>query len=335
MTEAKNTRAFWDLRDAPLHLYGPEEWKTYDPAMAAWLLHTDQQIRHCAIERLAMAVLHWDYEQSPRAAGKNQVTATRVAWLLEQIETAHHQWPDVIPAFLTNLRYHGDDPHIAPQLLRWIDIISTWPQPPDGEGRIRGTIIMLTQRQPVTPDHLMHWISLLDAPWPYLRGCAAYQLGNAWDEDDADLEAHERLPISQSLWDLIGNKELERPGIAGPFWAPRYDFDCGTPERRMKRILWMMDLLERRQGPVPSLDDMGFNDIEFYLHELCCDLPDMMQRMLDGGFTALACMTATEVHGVVAGVEPILKKLADDANPSIAAAARAHLGRYYTLPETH
>jgi hypothetical protein len=34
-------------------------------------------------------------------------------------------------------------------------------------------------------------------------------------------------------------------------------------------------------------------------------------------------------------VESILKKLADDANPSIAAAARAHLGRYYTLPETH
>jgi hypothetical protein len=40
MTE--DTRAFWDLRQAPLHLYGPEDWASYDPARAAWLVHPDR-----------------------------------------------------------------------------------------------------------------------------------------------------------------------------------------------------------------------------------------------------------------------------------------------------
>jgi hypothetical protein len=117
MTMRQDNQEFWDLRNAPLHLYGPEEWKTYDPAMAAWLTHADQEIRKCAIERLSMATLHWDYEHSDRAAQKNQVLAARVERLLDELDKAQRQWPDVIPEFLRNLRYHGDDEHVAPRLL--------------------------------------------------------------------------------------------------------------------------------------------------------------------------------------------------------------------------
>jgi hypothetical protein len=80
VTSQNDTRPFWTLRQAPLHLYGPEEWTTYDPAMAAWLTHPDPEIRHCAIERLATATLHWDYEHSRRAEQKNQKSASRVDW---------------------------------------------------------------------------------------------------------------------------------------------------------------------------------------------------------------------------------------------------------------
>jgi hypothetical protein len=326
----RDNREFWDLRDAPLHLYGPEEWTTYDPAMAAWLMHVDPEIRHCAIERLATATLHWDYEHSERAARKNQVSVSRVDWLLGELETAQRQWPDTIPEFLRNLRWHGDDPHIAPRLLRWIDAIASRPQPSADAGLIRGTQLLLVRGTAVTADQILHWTTLLDDASPYLRGCAAYRIGQVHDDDISEMEGAERLPTSQALWALIGEKEIQRPGIAGPYWSPTHaDLSGLTPAALADASLWMMDLLERRQGPPPSFDEMPYNDIEFYLHELCCDSPEMMRRMLDGGFTELALMTATEITGAVEGVKPILETLAENPNAQIAAAARAHLGRYY------
>ena len=91
----------------------------------------------------------------------------------------------------------------------------------------------------------------------------------------------------------------------------------------------MMDLLERRQGPIPTHDEMPFNDIAFYLHELCSTSPEMMQRMIDGGFIDLAFMTATEERRAVDGVKPILEQLARIDDPQIAAAAAYHLRAHY------
>jgi hypothetical protein len=324
MTSNHDTREFWDLRHAPLHLYGPEEWKTYDPAMAAWLMYPDQEIRNCAIERLATATLHWDYQHSNRAAQKNQLSASRVDWLLEELEKAQRQWPDTIPEFLRSLRWHGDDPHIAPRLLRWIEFIASLQQLPADYGLIRGTQLLLNRGTPETAEEITKWISLLDDSSAYLRGCAAYCLGVATYEPD------ERFVASQALLTLIGEKEIQRPGIAGPYWSPTHvDLSSLTPAVLTNSTLWMMDLLERRQGPPPSLGEMPYNDIAFYLHELCCDSAEMMQRMLNGGFIELALMTATEIQGAVEGAKPILETLADDPNAQISVAAHVHLQRYY------
>jgi hypothetical protein len=335
MTTRRANSEFWDLRNAPLHLYGPEEWKTYDPAMAAWLMHSDVEIRRYAIERLCMATLHWDYEQSDRAAQKNQIVAARVDNLLGALAKAHRQWPDVIPEFLRNLRWHGDDQHIAPRLLRWIETFGAWPYPLADDGLIHGSKLLLARREPVTVDRMQDLIALLDAPSPYLRGVASYLLGQSVDDDKLDEDVAVNagavpLPTTPALRKLIGEKDIHRPGIAGPFYAPSHQADPDNEAYSDNSALWMMDLLERRQGKVPNFNDMPFNDIDFYLHELCCDQPEMMQRMLNGGFTELALMTATEVWGEVDGVEPILEVLATDTNAQIAGAARAHLARYYT-----
>jgi hypothetical protein len=329
-------QAFWDLRDAPLHLYGPDEWKSYDPAMAAWLLNSNQVIRHCAIERLATATLHWDYEHSDRAAAKNRLALTRVDTFLCELENAQRQWSDVIPEFLLNLRWHGHDPHIAPSLLSWIEAFASYSQPPADQGLIQGTQLLLDRNAPMTLDRINDWIALLDAPSNYARGCAAYLLGGYADQDE---EIHEsavkdlntvRWPSKHELMAVIGDKEIERPGIAGPFWSPNHHLFPAKDSEQIAAALWMMDLLERRQGRSPVLGDMPYNDIEFFLHELCCNDPQTMQRMLDGGFTELALMAATEFHGVVEGVKPILERLAVATDPDIAAAAVAHLKNYYS-----
>jgi hypothetical protein len=335
LASKKDTREFWDFRNAPLHLYGPEEWKSYDPAMAAWLMHPDQEIRKCAIERLATATLHWDYEHSERARLKNQILATRVGRLLAELEKAQRQWPDVIPEFLRNLRWHGDDPHVSPLLLSWIAAQASQPQPPAHDGLIRGTQLLLARRETITADQMSQWIALLDEPSPYLRGCAAYLLGQNFEEDDDEGEVvgaqarDDRLPTLRTLMTLIGEKEIMRPGIAGPFWSPNHQEYPATEAEIINAALWMMDLLERRQGVLPDFGEMPYNDITFYLHELCCDDPGMMLRMLAGGFPDLALMTATEIRGTVAGVKPVLELLAADLDPDIAAAARAHLERHY------
>jgi hypothetical protein len=330
MTTTSDTRAFWDLRKARLDLYGPEEWKTYDPAMSAWLTHSDPEIRRCAIERLATAVLHWDYRHEPEAELRNRVSAQRIDWLLKELETAQLQWPDTIPEFLRTLRYHGHDRHIAPRLIGWIDEIAKWPKTPADDGLIRGTLLLLDRRTPVTPDHISNWLALLDAPSPYLRGCAAYLLSNSLDDDDIPPEFAERLPKGQTLMTFIGEKELQRPGIAGPYWSPIHIHLGGLANAELtSAALWMMDLLERRQGPPPPFTEMPYNDIDFYLHELCCDSPEFMQRMIDGGFNVLALMTATEINGAVDGVKPILEILACDTDARIANTARAHLKRHY------
>jgi hypothetical protein len=336
MTIRRDNAEFWDLRNAPLHLYGPAEWKGYDPAMAAWLTHSDPEIRKCAIERLCMATLHWDYQRSDRARGRNDVSAARVGTLLAALEKAQHQWPDVIPEFLRNLRWHGDDPHIAPRLQRWIETLAAWPLPPADNGLIEGTKLLLGRREPVTFDRVQGWMALLDAPSAYLRGVAAYLLGQSADDDDGQVDEDvatnagaNPLPTARILRKLIGEKEIQRPGIAGPFYAPSHQIHPNSDANASTAAHWLMDLLERRLGEVPDFNDMPFNDIDFYLHELCCDQPDMMRRMLNGGYTELALMTATEIGGKVDGAEPILKELARDPNPKIATAARAHLARYY------
>lgn len=122
---------------------------------------------------------------------------------------------------------------------------------------------------------------------------------------------------------MIGAKEIIRPGIAGPFWSDiqfGYDGPIDVTE-------WMLDILERRQGPEPS--DMPYNGLDFYLHELCDGSLNAIARMLKSGHKALALETATETHGVVAGMKDMLLDLGDDADLVFAHGAWEHLARYY------
>lgn len=74
---------------------------------------------------------------------------------------------------------------------------------------------------------------------------------------------------------------------------------------------------------------MPFNGIAFHLHELCCLSPVMVRRMMAGGHGALALTTATEIAGMVEGMQPVLEALARESDPATAQAAARHLERHY------
>lgn len=315
-------QAYLDLRQTPLYELSPAETIAFCSAVADWLGHDEPWIRDDAAERLATAVLwerHWG--EGPDAPPPSHYVE-RVDWLLATIESANRRHPDILPSFIRHLRYHTPSRQQLPRVLAWLDRLEH--QPPLGLdiNLVLGTRTLLTPPAPDWSEQAAAWLALLDHPSNWVRGCAAMMLGN-WSEDDT-------APSRADLFALIGEREIARPGIAGPFWSPSHaGGDWADAAWAATVTPWMMDLLERRNGPPPPFEDMPSNDIEFFLHELCSTSPTMVDRMLAGGFIELALMTATEMHGSIEGMQPRLEILAKNPDPDIAAAAARHLKLYY------
>lgn len=317
MPVPESPQAYLELRQTPLHELSPAERIAFCSAVADWLGHAEPWIRDDATERLATAVF-WEryWEDRPDLPPPGHYIE-RLEWLLDTIETANQSHPDVLPSFIRHLRYRNPSEQQLSHVLAWLDRLER--QPPSGldPDLVVGLRILLTPPTPDWPEQAAAWIALLDHPSNWVRGCAAIMLGNYAEEGTS--------PSRSDLFALIGEKELARPGIAGPFWSSSH----ADAEWASTVTPWMMDLLERRKGPPPPFEDMASNDIEFYLHELCSLSPAMVDRMLAGGFIDLALMTATEMHGPVPGMQSRLEALAQSSDTQIAAAASRHLERYY------
>jgi hypothetical protein len=314
---------FAALREAPLHMLWGAAWSAYYLAMEPWMHHERVDVRASAVERLTMATFWAEFGGHPRGASEVARARARLAWLIGEVGRSHLVHDDTIPAFLRGLRYHGyTEPYRTP-VLAWLDTLVCEQSINVDAGLIEGTRLLIAGVGDDLPTSMTHWLRRLDHSSDYVRACAAYQLGNFSDEETS--------PCRIELFSLIGTRERNRPGIAGPFWTPQYsgsiDLDL---EQKEQATAWMLDLLEQRQGKIPA--DMPFNDIVFYLHELCSLSPLHMWRMLRGGHIALALMTATEINDPVEGVEPILTVLSADADPDIAARARNHLTAHYSKP---
>jgi hypothetical protein len=312
--------AFETLARAPLHDMRAPAWDAYLPAMAAWLDHADPAIRARAVERLAMAVFWAEAMSVVQARNAGQTLphdpAGRLAWLLGAIETAQDRHPDVIGALLDTLRFHSPDEAMRPPLLRWLDALRAAPPPGVDPARAEGIALLIRPFDADDAADVARLVALLDHPSAYLRACAARRLSGR----------EGRAIDVPAIFALVTDKEVARPGIAGPFWT---DWQYAREDLPFDAADWMMDILERRAGPEP--DDMPFNGIDFHLHEICDHAPDAVRRMLRGGHGALAIETATETRGIVPGMEPVLRDLAAHPDGAIRQRARFHLAYYYAL----
>lgn len=311
---------FHSLVQAPLHAFGAEQWAAYYPAMAPYLRDPDPGHREQTVQRLSKAALWSEWSGAMRRAANASQARERVHWLVRQIEAADAVHGDVLVMFLRGLCYDG---HLEPArtpLLEWLKALEAAPRVGLDPGRVTGARLLIEATQDDEAARVVQWRTLLDDRSDWVRGCAAFLLGGVLDDgDDNDGD-----PMRDPMFALIGAKEIERPGIAGPFWSQRSHSPDGEAA-----ALWMLDLLERRRGPAPQ--DMPFNDIEFHLHELCCFDPEQVERMLRGGFVELALMTATEMYEPVDGMGPVLETLARHEDANIAAAASRHWRRFYSL----
>ncbi|CAH0269726.1 hypothetical protein [Roseomonas sp. CECT 9278] len=315
--------AFETLARAPLHEMRGAAWDAFLPAVAAWLDHADPTIRARAAERLAMAVFWAEASSVIQARNAGQTLphdpAGRLAWLLGVINAAQARHPDVIGAFLDSLRFHNLDEPMRGPLLGWLDALRDAPPPGLDPARAEGIAVLVRPFDADDAADVARLVALLDHPSAYLRACAARRLSG---------QEGRAIDVA-AIFALVTQKEIARPGIAGPFWS---DWQYAREDLPFDPADWMMDILERRAGPEP--DGMPFNGIDFHLHEICDHAPDAVRRMIRGSHGALAIETATEARGVVPGMEPVLRDLAAHPDAAIRQRARFHLAYFYavTLP---
>ncbi len=314
MTEpaASERAAFASLREDRLDFKFSAEWDDYYARMTPFLMSADASIRDSAVERLCMAVF-WAERSNARRANA-EFSLARMHWLRGAVEGAAARNPDVRRAFLGYMRYHGGDELFAAPLCAWFADWLAAAADPRLRDELRGALILHAGYSEAASRE---WIAALDDPSDYVRACAAKMLGEWCGETTA--------PTAKDLFDLIGDKDIARPGVAGPFWSGHGKALDGEPHPAE----WMLRILATRRGAEP--DDLPFNGVDFYLHELCYSSPDAVERMLRLGCKELALETALEHRGVVPGMEPILARLGDDPAPDIAAYAIRHLAFYYDV----
>jgi len=306
-----DTTTFADLREEPLHLkVGVTAWDNYYARMAPFVSSADAAIRDSAIERICMAV----FRAEPMNARRSQdsFSIARMGWLRNVIENTSTNYPDVRPAFLEHMVYHGDDEPFAAPLCAWFDEWLAAAVDPRLREMIRGALVL---HGPHTVTAAQAWITLLDDGSDYVRACAAKRLGDWCDETTT--------PTATSLFELVGAKDIQRPGVAGPFWSGHQYKHRGKPDPAE----WMLEILAKRLNSEP--ENLPFNGVDFHLHELCDSSPDSVELMLRLGHKELALETALEQLAASSGMRPILMRFGDDPDPNVAVRAIQHLAMYY------
>jgi hypothetical protein len=123
------------------------------------------------------------------------------------------------------------------------------------------------------------------------------------------------------MMQLIYNKELDRPGIAGAFWdvIPQQGFDAKE---------WLLDILENSPEPEPYICYFPCN-LAFDAHERFSRDAGAIRRLIDMGRVGLALDAATDESCKVASLEPLLIELGNYDDPEIIRRASWHLAYYY------
>ena len=315
MSELQNFHAIEQISITDLQ---GAQWQAYYADLVPWLTHAEVDIRKRAVNRLYTAVFSVEPRSKPvrpeRSGLSDQDTLARIDWFFAAIESSHAVHHDVIALALKHFcfasAYSPADP-----LPQWLARLHANPPPGVDGGMIEGILLLGQPFDEDDPEAVARMVALLDHPSNYVRACAAVNMsamrGPALD--------------AVKMFALIKDKEIVRPGIAGPYWSEWWACD----DVPIDPIDWMMDILERRSGPEP--EDMPFTGIDFYLHEICGNSPTTVQRMIDGGYFHLATETATETLGVVAGMAHVLQRLADNPDAEIRRRTQFHLAHFYRI----
>lgn len=169
-------------------------------------------------------------------------------------------------------------------------------------------------------------LGCLDHADDMVRAYAARALGQRYLNDAAKL-----TPPLREVVAMLTQKELERPGVAGPFFSNWYA-DAGIQEFErlggVKIEEWFCTILANRKAAEPDTLPCS-NGIDFFAHEVFGGRPGYVRRLLDMGHEELAVQAATEFDERIDGMEPLLVELADREDAEVCRLAAWYLAYDY------
>jgi hypothetical protein len=317
--------------------------------MMALLAHQDERelqpgysagahIRACALDEITALIAPWPVGWRPvewDAPSAERHLAPVLSWLGRFGPDYHLEWnvfstgdTAVVTVFE---RWISDLERQGARFAGYLDGLKGAVELEALNERIRRREVAWTEAQP-------RLLPLLDHEHFMLRAGAAKSIGTFYPADIADYPPG--LPPLIAMLDLIGGKEIERPGVLGPF-IDGYDGDChGIHSLEEGEEVsaagfdvagWLLDILARSGSEIGGYMGGAPNgqSVDFFAHEYFEANPAAIKRLISMGRLLLACGAATNAPGRVAGMEEPLTLLAQAADPLLAGAARSHLSRYY------
>ncbi len=177
-------------------------------------------------------------------------------------------------------------------------------------------------------------LPLLAYPNPLLAAAAARFLGAIYAEPERMVSSGTLEPLPEMLHHIAVTPAATRRYVAGGFLM---GFDIGQIQPfyalRADKALegfdidgWTLAVLSESvaEAYIPSAQAFWF-----YVHEGYCFEPAFIMRLIDDGHLFEAMMCATETHGRVDGMEPVLLRLTTSQDKEAAAGAAHHLASVY------
>jgi len=170
-------------------------------------------------------------------------------------------------------------------------------------------------------------LGCLDHADDMVRAYAARALGQRYLDHDVEL-----APPLRDVVAMLTAREIERPGVAGPFFSNWYGFGIEDFEQHggVEVDDWFCTILARRKHVEPNTLPCS-NGIDFFAHEVFGGRPGYVRRLLDMGHEELAIQAATEVDERIDSMEPLLVELGDRADAEVCRLAAWQLASHYRL----
>jgi hypothetical protein len=238
---------------------------------------------------------------------------------------------DRLTGFASHTGSMADDGDFRTSFLDWTD---SFQPPPDAAGEWAEAALTIRVRLGAFGDDWKsaspHLTDLLDHSSIQVRACAAVALGELITGDSI-----EHAGLGELLRD-IHDKEIERPGIAGPFYGVIcYHLDEFPGDGQALIKSWMLSILESRKVPEPPFLGFHFNGIDFHAHELFAGDPDGIRELMRVGRTDIAVAAAGDTNGLVEGMEDVLIELGNSNDAEVCRCASWHLTYHYRILHPH
>ena len=316
-----------EIRQTEFHTVAGDEWDAVFDKLLILLGADSPEIVDAALERAATAIWAEKYIPNHDPTARRDMSRIRLIAVFARLE----QRADVVGRMLGFASHAGsmaDDDEFRTCFLEWVD---SFQPPTEAVGEWDDAALTIRMELGIFGDDWKsaspHLTDFLDHSSLRVRACAAAALGELMTGEPVE---HARL--GELLRD-IHDREIERPGIAGPFYGGICDHLEELPgDGRASVKAWMLSIIENRKAPEPQIPGIRFIGIDFHAHELFADDPDGVRELIRIGRADIAVAAAGDKNEIIDGMKEVLIELGNSDDEEVCRLASWHLAyKYRTL----